>query len=91
MHKFRQPMHPVVQNTLILLTSGLVASVLCAKVYGATLPVEEPVVPTVTVATATPAPVQTQANNDAAAAAQLRAMLRGQPVLLGQAAAPVRQ
>ena len=78
-NKFRQPMHPVVQNTLILLASGLVASVLCAKVYGATLPVEEPTVSTVTVATAAPAP----ANNDAAAAAQLRAMLRGQPVLLG--------
>ena len=76
--KFRQPMNPVVQNTLILLTSGLVASILCAKVYGATLPVEEAPA-SVTVATAAPAP----ANSDAAAAAQLRAMLRGQPTPLG--------
>ena len=39
--KFFRPMHPVVQNILIVLISGLVASVLCAKVYGATLPSAE--------------------------------------------------
>ena len=38
----RQPMHPFVQNTLILVTSGIVASLVCAKVYGATLPLDEP-------------------------------------------------
>ena len=70
----RQPMHPFVQNTLILVTSGIVASLLCAKVYGATLPVEEPTAPT-PIVTVAPAPAQ--------AAAQLRAMLVGQRQLLG--------
>ena len=65
----RQPMHPFVQNTLILVTSGIVASLLCAKVYGATLPVEEPTAPA-PIATVAPAPAQA-ANSDAEAAAQL--------------------
>jgi hypothetical protein len=82
----RQPLNPVIQNGLIMIASGLVASVLCAKVYGATLPVDEPKAPTAaaTVATA-PAP---QSSTDAAAAAQLRAMLMGRPVLLGAPPAP---
>ena len=79
---YRQPIPAFVQNAVILLVSGMVASVLCAKVYGATLPVEEPTAP-VTAATA-PAPAAV-ANNDAVAAAQLRAMLMGRPVLLGTA------
>ena len=33
-----QPMHPVLQNALIMAVSGVVASVLCVQVYGATLP-----------------------------------------------------
>lgn len=37
---FREPMHPVLRSGLIMLLAGLVASVLCAKVYGATLPIE---------------------------------------------------
>ena len=78
----RQPMHPFVQNTLILVTSGIVASLVCAKVYGATLPVEEPVAP---IATTQPMPAPA-ANNDAQAAAQLRAMLMGQRQLLGTTA-----
>ena len=53
----RQPMHPFVQNTLILVTSGIVASLVCAKVYGATLPVEEPTAPA-PIATVAPAPAQ---------------------------------
>lgn len=77
----RQPMHPFVQNTLILVTSGIVASLLCAKVYGATLPVEEPTAPA-PIATLAPAPVPA-ANSDAQAAAQLRALLMGQRQLLG--------
>jgi len=77
----RQPMHPFVQNTLILVTSGIVASLLCAKVYGATLPVEEPTAQA-PIATTVPAPAQA-ANSDAQAAAQLRAMLMGQRQLLG--------
>jgi len=77
----RQPMHPFVQNTLILVTSGIVASLLCAKVYGATLPVEEPTAPA-PIAAVAPAPAQA-ASNDAQAAAQLRAMLLGQRQLLG--------
>lgn len=88
--RIRQPMNPVFQNALIMIASGLVASVLCAKVYGATLPVDEQNTgaPTTAVATA-PAPA---ANNDAAAAARLRAMLAGQPVLMGAPAtvAPLR-
>jgi hypothetical protein len=82
MSRFRQPLNPVVQNALIMLASGVVASVLCAKVYGATLPVEEPAAP------AEPAPMIVAAPepqaNDAAAAAQLRAMVMGKPALLGQ-------
>ena len=77
----RQPMHPFVQNTLILVTSGIVASLVCAKVYGATLPVEEPTAPA-PIATVAPAPVQA-ATSDAEAAAQLRAMLMGQRLVVG--------
>ena len=78
---FRQPMHPVLQNILILAASGLVASVICAKAYGATLPVDEPTVISATVAAAPmPAP---QAGDDAAAAAMLRAMLKGATPLIG--------
>jgi hypothetical protein len=81
----RQPMHPFVQNTLILVTSGIVASLLCAKVYGATLPVEEPAPPApapAPIAAVAPAPAQA-AKTDVEAAAQLRAMLLGQRELLG--------
>jgi hypothetical protein len=77
----RQPMHPFVQNTLILVTSGIVASLLCAKVYGATLPVEEPA-PPAPIAAVAPTPAQA-AKTDVEAAAQLRAMLLGQRQLLG--------
>ena len=88
----REPMHPVLRNGLIMLLSGVVASVLCAKVYAATQPVDEPNAgaPTTTSVAAAPAPT---ASTDAAAAAQLRAMLMGQPVLLGtqpQAVPPQR-
>lgn len=79
--KIRQPMHPFVQNTLILVTSGVVASLLCAKVYAATLPVEEPTSPA-PIAAAQPAPASV-AQTDAQAAAQLRALLMGQRQLLG--------
>ena len=78
---FRQPLHPVLQNILILAASGVVASAICAKAYGATLPVDEPTVITATVAAA-PAP---KGNDDAAAAAMLRAMLRGATPLAGTA------
>jgi hypothetical protein len=82
MTRIRQPLNPVVQNALIMLASGVVASVLCAKVYGATLPLEDAPVqpPASTVSVPAPAP---QAN-DAAAAAELRAMLMGRPVALGR-------
>ena len=89
----RQPMNPVVQNALILVMSGLVASVFCAKVYGATLPVDEPTAvasASTTTTVATPAP---RAHDDGAAAAALRAMLAGQQPLFGvaQADAGVRR
>ena len=75
----REPMHPVLKNALIMLSSGIVASALCAKVYGATLPLDEPSTPPTVTASA-----QTQtANSDAEAAAALRAMLMGQRQLLG--------
>jgi hypothetical protein len=77
---FRQPLHPVLQNILILAASGLIASVICAKAYGATLPVDEPTVISATVASA-PAPAL-KANDDAAAA-MLRAMLKGGTPLVG--------
>ncbi len=86
----REPMHPVLRNGLIMLLSGMVASVLCAKVYGATLPVDEPVATAPTTDSAAVVPAS-NASAAAAAAAQLRAMLMGQPVLLGtqpQGAAP---
>lgn len=81
----RNPVHPFVQNALILLSSGIVAAALCSKVYGATLPLEEPSAPAPVVAQATiiPAAQATPAASDAEAAAQLRAMLIGRPVLLG--------
>ncbi|HZP98708.1 MAG TPA: hypothetical protein VFB13_04160 [Reyranella sp.] len=81
---YRQPMPAFVKNGLILLSSGLIASVLCAKVYGATLPSEETSTPAVPAASA-PAPA---ANSDAAAAAQLRAMLAGRTVLVGTSQSP---
>jgi hypothetical protein len=80
----REPMHPVLKSALIMLSSGIVASALCAKVYGATLPLDEPSTPP-TVTTST----QNQASNDdAKAAATLRAMLMGQRQLLGTTSAP---
>jgi hypothetical protein len=79
--KLRQPMHPFLQNTLILVMSGVVSSLICAKVYAATLPVEEPTAPA-PIAAAQPAPAAA-ALTDAQAAAQLRAMLMGQRQLLG--------
>jgi hypothetical protein len=36
--RHRQPMNSGVQGALIMLVSGLVAAVLCTKVYGANLP-----------------------------------------------------
>ena len=33
----KQPLNPLIRNALIMLGSGLVASVLCAKVYAAPL------------------------------------------------------
>ena len=80
--KLRQPMHPFIQNTVILVTSGVVASLLCAKVYAATLPVEEPTAPA-PIAAAQPQTQNQVAISDAQAAAQLRAMLMGQRQLLG--------
>lgn len=37
MASVRMPMNPLIQNALILLTAGLVSSLLCVKVYGAPL------------------------------------------------------
>jgi hypothetical protein len=76
----REPLNPVVQNALILLASGVVASMFCAKVYGATLPVDEASAPKSTTTTVAAAPAH---HDDAAGAAALRAMLAGQGPLFG--------
>ena len=81
----REPLHPVIKNALIMALSGIVASALCAKVYAATLPLDEPTTPPVIAASTT---VQTANNNDAQAAAQLRAILLGQRQLLGTTPVP---
>ena len=93
MKNLREPMDPALKSALIMIASGILASALCAKVYGATLPLDEPTAaPTVSVATSQPA---STANDDAEAATTLRAMLMGQRQLLGTpydaaAAAPPR-
>jgi len=67
-------LHPILKNTIVLLASGLVASVLCAKVFAATLPADEPVqIVTLVAASATTVKV-----DDVAAAKALRAFIAGQ-------------
>jgi hypothetical protein len=88
----REPLSPLVKNTLILLTSGVVASVFCASVYGATLPVEGAHAASAANATSLALPAPT-AHDDAAAAAALRALLAGQNPQFGlgqPASAPLR-
>jgi hypothetical protein len=41
MARARMPMNPLIQNALIVLTVGLVSSLLCVKVYGAPLSVND--------------------------------------------------
>lgn len=61
-------------NTVVLLTAGLIASVICSRVFAATLPVDEPLrAPTPVAVSATTVKV-----DDAAAAAALRAFIAGQ-------------
>ena len=50
----KQPLHPAIRNTLIMLASGLAASVLCAKVYAA--PLGDEANPSLAVAVAAPQP-----------------------------------
>ncbi|MCX7363582.1 MAG: hypothetical protein NTV97_17260 [Alphaproteobacteria bacterium] len=67
-------LHPILKNTIVLLASGLVASVLCAKVFAATLPADEPLqIVTLVAASAT-----TVKTDDVAAAKALRAFIAGQ-------------
>ena len=66
-------LHPILKNALVLIVSGLVASVFCTKVFAATLPADEPFVVTQVAASATAVKV-----DDAAAARALRAFIAGQ-------------
>lgn len=67
-------LHPILRNTLILLTVGLVTSVFCAKVFAANLPADERLqAPTLVAASATTTKV-----DDAAAARALRAFIANQ-------------
>ncbi|MCX7363832.1 MAG: hypothetical protein NTV97_18575 [Alphaproteobacteria bacterium] len=61
-------------NIMVLLVAGLVAALLCSKVFAATLPADEPLrAPTPIAASATATKI-----DDAAAAAALRAFIAGQ-------------
>jgi hypothetical protein len=75
MNSIRPPMNAMFRNTLIMITSGVVASLLSVTVYGATLPVDEPTEPVSTAAVVA-------ATADAAAAASLRAMLAAQRLVV---------
>ena len=75
MNTIRLPMNSMVRNTLIMITSGVVASLLSVTVYGATLPVDEPTEPVSTAAAVASAA-------DVAAAATLRAMLAAQRLVV---------
>ena len=77
MNTLRPPMNAAFRNTLIMMASGLAASLLSVTVYGATLPVDEPAAASVAAASAGPSA------QDIAAAAALRAMLAGQRPLFG--------
>jgi hypothetical protein len=76
-----QAINPLVQNALIVVASGLVASVLCAKVYGATLPLEEPA--TAETADAPDSALAPRLADEAAAAAWQLAMQAVKSVFLG--------
>ena len=47
---------PMVKEALVLVTSGVIATLICSRVYAAPLPEAEPATPAVSVATAAPAP-----------------------------------
>jgi hypothetical protein len=73
----RQPLHPVLKDVIIMLSSGVVAALLCTKVYGATLALDEP---------GPSDPILKAESNkaeDAAAAVKLRTLLAGQRPLMG--------
>src|SRR5471032_2021152 len=46
---------PMVKEALVLITSGVIATMICSRVYAAPLPDAEPAAPAVSVATAAPA------------------------------------
>ncbi len=47
---------PMVKEALVLITSGVLATVICSRVYAAPLPDAEPAAPAVSVSVATAAP-----------------------------------
>ncbi len=47
---------PMVKEVLVLLTSGVLATMICSRVYAAPLSDAEPAAPAVSIATAAPAP-----------------------------------
>ena len=46
---------PMVKEALVLITSGVLATMICSRVYAAPLPDAEPAAPAVSIATAAPA------------------------------------
>lgn len=68
---------PMLKNGLIMLASGFVASILCAKVFAATLPADSAVTPTLVAV----APVEKI--DDATAAAALRAFIASRRPIAG--------
>ncbi len=47
---------PMVKEVLVLVTSGVIATLICSCVFAAPLPDAEPTAPAVSIATAAPAP-----------------------------------
>jgi len=74
----KQLLPSMVRTTLIMLAAGITASLLCAQVFAATLPIEAPAPAPVISASAT-----AQKVDDAAAAATLRAFIASQRSFAG--------
>lgn len=83
----KQLLHPTIRSSLIMLAAGTLASLLCAQVFAATLPIDAPAPAPVVSASAT-----TQKVDDAAAAATLRAFIASHRSFagIGPAAAQLR-
>ena len=82
MNTHRPPMHATFRNTLIMVASGLAASLLSITVYGATPPADEPATVSISTSVSIAAAPAGPSAQDIAAAAALRAMIAAQrPVM----------